>query len=212
MKTLDENPLVTRIRALAQHELAHFVTAIALGFEGYEVTLKIHMTELVHRGKSRANNAIRCETLEDMRIFMHKRAIVTLAGVMGESVSRSTFKVDMRKALDLLELEETGAALDNAVAKELAQLIDNSSSEVGECGLPAKGSGSLKVFQEIFIQAASVVHLNVRSICVLADLLAARAAIDETNGFIEASLTLKDIEHMAVFREIQHVSLAELFD
>jgi len=210
MMQFTENPLVTRIRAIAQHELAHFVAAIALGFEVHEVTLKLHPTEQVHRGKSRVNNIARCDNLKELREFMHRRAIVALAGVMGETISRSTLQLDTREAYQLLEHGETGAALDYAVAKELAQLLDNSSYEEGDGKLPARGAGSMKVFQEIFIHAASVVQINVRPVCALADMLAAQVKPSEGRDFIEATLTLEDVERTAAYREIQRISLSDL--
>jgi hypothetical protein len=204
-----ENPLVTRIRALAQHELAHFVAAISLGFKGYEVTFKVHPTEHVHRGSSRVDAVVRCDTLVGVREFMHKRAIVLLAGVMGESISRSTLQVDMLKAKQLLELGETGAGQDHAVAKELAQLLDNSASEAGGGLLPARGAGAMRVFQELFTHAASVVQINVEPVCALADMLASRVT-PTPEGLIGAVMSLTDMDQTEVFQLIRHVSLSEL--
>lgn len=205
-----EATIVTRVRALAQHELGHFVAAIALGLEGQEVTFTIHPTEVAHRGKSRVNNVIRCETLAELRELMHKRAVVLLAGVMGETISRSSLQVDMREALRLLEQGETGAALDHATAKELAQLLDNSAPEIGSGILPPRGAGSMKVFQELFTHAATVVQMNAESICTLADMLAARVKISEREGVIEASLASQEMEQTAAFQAICSVQLSQL--
>lgn len=210
MTQTSEAPIVTRIRAIAQHELSHYVAAIALGFEGQEVTLKVHPTELVHRGKSRTNSVEECNDLAELREFIHRRAIVALAGVMGETVTRGTFQVDMRQAYQLLEDGETGAGNDNAVAKELAQLLANSAIESGNGGLPSRGAGSMKVFQALFTHAATVVQLNVKPICELADMLARRVKASEGDGLLEAFMTQAEMEHSEAFLSIQRVALSEL--
>lgn len=205
-----ESLLVTRIRGLAQHELAHYVTAIALGFEGQEVTFKVHATELVHRGKSKADNVAKCDNLYELREFMHKRAIVLLAGVMGETVTRTAFQVDMKQAYQLLESGETGAGQDYSVAKELAQLLANSASETGDGTLPGRGAGSMRMFQELFTHAATMVAVNAKPICALADILAARVKPLKEEGFLGATVTLADIELTQAFQTIQRVGLSEL--
>lgn len=189
--------------------MAHFATGLALGFEGHSVALKVHPVTYFHQGKSSMDNVVRCDTLDEIREFMHKRAIVALAGVMGETIVRPAFNIDLREACQPLEHGETGASLDHAVAKMLAQLLDNSSAAEGDGVLPLRGAGSMKVFQTLCFHAAGVVQRNAVAICRLADLLASRARCS-ADGFIEATLSMEEIELYGEIQAIQCVSLPEL--
>lgn len=185
-----------RIQALAQHELAHYVTAIALGFEGGKVTLQIQPQ--AHRGKSTTNNVIRCNSMEELRTFMRKRAIVVLAGAMGETIDRVAFEVNAQKSYQLLSEGETGAGQDNAVAKEIAQLLDNSSTTDGGERTPSRA-----VFVELLGDAFSLVQVNARPICELAEMLARRI----TGPLTEATLSREEIEATAAYKTIQFFDL-----
>lgn len=188
--------LKSRIQDLAQHELAHYVTAIALGFEGREVTLQVQLE--AHRGKSTANSVVPCNSMEELRSFVSKRAIVILAGVMGETIDRSTFEVDGVKAKQLLTEGDTGAGQDYAVVKELAQLLDNTSTAYGGERTPSND-----VLVQLLSDSLCLVDVNARPICELADMLAARV----TGPSVKAVLLQEEIELTPAFEAIQRFSL-----
>ena len=188
--------LKRRIQALAQHEVAHYVVATALGFEGEKLTLQVQLD--AHRGKSTVDCVVSCGSLSELRSFMRKRAVVILAGAMGEALDRASFEVDGRRAHLLLSEGDTGAGQDNAVAKEIAQLLDNSSMADGGERTPSRD-----VFVGLLADAFSIVQINARPICELADMLAARV----TSPFSEAVLLRGEIESTTAFKAIQRVQL-----
>ncbi|WP_460408580.1 hypothetical protein [Pseudomonas amygdali] len=113
--------LIQRLIALSQHEAAHWIIAVALGFDAQEIKLIIQSLE-AHRGKANTTFDARFETIEEMRNVVRRRALIKLAGAMGETIDRGQQKVNAQAAHLILEDGETGAGQDYAVARELGNL------------------------------------------------------------------------------------------
>lgn len=121
-------PSAVRDRAvqIANHEMAHYVVARALGFETGGVSLTVTM-DLRHRGGAAITLARPIVSIEDMKAYLEARVMVLFAGVMGQTLSaRSAVgkRVDKAQALALLR-GEFGAEKDYAKIRELLHLLRN---------------------------------------------------------------------------------------
>lgn len=168
------NEMIQRTVSLSQHEAAHWIIAIAVGFEAHEITLKVQSLE-AHRGKANTISIERIDTIEDMLNFVRRRALVKLSGAMGEAIDRDQMEVDGKAAKQILEDGETGAAQDYAVARELTLLLHNS--------MPAKdGFSSGDLLLELIGEALAYVTLNMKPICDLADALTRKVVTGRGTG------------------------------
>ncbi|WP_339420709.1 MULTISPECIES: hypothetical protein [unclassified Pseudomonas] len=155
--------LIQRVVALSQHEAAHWIIAVALGFDAQEVKLEIQSLE-AHRGKANTTFDARFETIEEMRSVVRRRALIKLAGAMGEAIDRGQQKVNAQAAQLILEAGETGAGQDYAITRELTVLLHNS--------LPfSQNFSSRDLLIELQTEAFTLVTLNMKPICDLADAL-----------------------------------------
>lgn len=155
--------MIQRVTCLSQHEAAHWIIAIAMGFEAGEITLEVQSLA-AHRGKANTSSAERISTIEAMLNFARRRALVKLSGAMGEAINRGQMEVDIKAAYQILQDGETGAAQDYAVARELTALLHNS--------MPLReGFSSRDLLIELLGEAQYYVTLNMKPICFLADAL-----------------------------------------
>lgn len=121
-------PPAVRERALqiANHEMAHYVIARALGFETGGVTLTVTM-DLRHQGGASIGLVRSISSMEAMREHLEARMMVLFAGVMGQAlVSKHSpdKRVDKSKATAILK-GELGAEQDYAKIRELRHLLRN---------------------------------------------------------------------------------------
>lgn len=121
-------PPVVRERALqiANHEMAHYVIARALGFETGGVTLTVTM-DLRHQGGASISLVRSISSMEAMREHLDARMMVLFAGAMGQAlVSKHSPEkcVDKSKATAILK-GELGAEQDYAKIRELRHLLRN---------------------------------------------------------------------------------------
>lgn len=155
--------LIQRVVALSQHEAAHWIIAVALGFNAQEIKLQIQSLD-AHRGKANTHFDARFETIEEMRTVVRRRALIKLAGAMGEAIDRGQQEVNAQAAHLILEDGETGAGQDYAVARELTVLLHNSEPL-------SPGFSSRDLLIELMAEASTLVTLNMKPICDLADAL-----------------------------------------
>lgn len=121
-------PPAVRERALqiANHEMAHYVIARALGFETGGVTLTVTM-DLRHQGGASISLVRSISSMEAMREHLEARMMVLFAGAMGQAlVSKHSpdKRVDKSKATAILK-GELGAEQDYAKIRELRHLLRN---------------------------------------------------------------------------------------
>ena len=121
-------PPAVRERALqiANHEMAHYVIARALGFETGGVTLTVTM-DLRHQGGASISLVRSISSMDAMREHLEARMMVLFAGAMGQAlVSKHSpnKRVDKSKATTILK-EELGAEQDYAKIRELRHLLRN---------------------------------------------------------------------------------------
>ncbi|MBK5398983.1 peptidase M41 [Pseudomonas sp. TH39(2020)] len=121
-------PPVVRERALqiANHEMAHYVIARALGFETGGVTLTVTM-DLRHQGGASISLVRSISSMEAMKEHLEARMMVLFAGAMGQAlVSKHSPEkcVDKSKATAILK-GELGAEQDYAKIRELRHLLRN---------------------------------------------------------------------------------------
>ncbi|MDU4254504.1 hypothetical protein [Pseudomonas sp.] len=158
--------LLNRVQALARHESAHWLAAVSLGFDAQEIRLDIESPE-AHRGKAHTNVRARCETLEELQVVMRQRALVLLAGAMGEALNVSTRQIDAGAAQKILDEGATGAGQDYAVAKELTVLLHGS--------MPVRESfTSRDLLIELQADAFTLVSLHAAAVADLASAFAGR--------------------------------------
>lgn len=184
METLEIQQMLLDIGALSQHEAAHYVTASALGFDATEIRLHYQIQPRAHRGKAHADYNIRCESLSELHTLMSNRVIIALSGAMGEAIDRSTYKVNGVNAYKILEEGATGAGQDFAVAKELVNLIHNSSPVVANVKT-GKDRSSRDLLNDLLGTALVLVELNAEAICVIADGLAKRVTESHGTGVLQ---------------------------
>ncbi|MEO4013679.1 peptidase M41 [Pseudomonas rossensis] len=111
---------------IANHEMAHYVIARALGFETGGVTLTVTM-DLRHQGGASISLARSISSIEAMREHLEARLMVLFAGAMGQAlVSKHApeKRVDKSKATAILK-GELGAEQDYAKIRELRHLLRN---------------------------------------------------------------------------------------
>ena len=111
---------------IANHEMAHYVIARALGFETGGVTLTVTM-DLRHQGGASISLARSISSMEAMREHLEARMMVLFAGAMGQAlVSKHSpdKRVDKSKATAILK-GELGAEQDYAKIRELRHLLRN---------------------------------------------------------------------------------------
>ncbi|MBV7514790.1 peptidase M41 [Pseudomonas sp. PDM25] len=121
-------PPAVRERALqiANHEMAHYVLARALGFETGGVTLTVTM-DLRHQGGASISLVRSISSMDAMREHLEARMMVLFAGAMGQAlVSKHSLdkRVDKSKATAILK-GELGAEQDYAKIRELRHLLRN---------------------------------------------------------------------------------------
>ncbi|MHC8359695.1 peptidase M41 [Pseudomonas sp. LS2P72] len=121
-------PPAVRERAsqIANHEMAHYVIARALGFETGGVTLTVTM-DLRHQGGASISLARSISSMEAMREHLEARMMVLFAGAMGQAlVSKHSpdKRVEKSKATAILK-GELGAEQDYAKIRELRHLLRN---------------------------------------------------------------------------------------
>ncbi len=163
MSLIQPLKLIQRIVALSQHEAAHWVVAVALGFDAQEIELEIQSLE-AHRGSANTCSDARCETIGEMRAVVRRRALIKLAGAMGEAIDRGIQKINAQAAQQILEDGTTGAGQDYAIARELTMLLYNSSPI-------SQNLTSRDLLVELQADAFVLVSKNMRPICDLADAL-----------------------------------------
>lgn len=190
---------ITRTQTLSQHEAAHYITAIALGFEGREISAQIQAE--AHHGKSKTNTEIRCESLSELQNFVRCRALITLAGVMGEAINRIDGTVDAEAAHRLLEDSSTGAGQDYAVAKELIILLHNSlplmlNNKTG------KHFTSKELLLEILEDSYKCVSSNIQPILELSNELSRRVVFGSGSG----AISNYEIEALPLFKKIKRLN------
>jgi hypothetical protein len=115
-----------RALQIANHEMAHYVIARALGFETGGVTLTVTM-DLRHQGGASISLARSISSMEAMREHLEARMMVLFAGAMGQTLaSKPSPKkiVDKSKATAILK-GELGAEQDYAKIRELRHLLRN---------------------------------------------------------------------------------------
>jgi len=121
-------PPAVRDRALqiANHEMAHYVMARALGFSTGGVTLTVTM-DLRHQGGASISLVRSISSMDAMREHLEARMMVLFAGAMGQAlVSKHSpeKRVDKSKATAILK-GELGAEQDYAKIRELRHLLRN---------------------------------------------------------------------------------------
>lgn len=170
METFEMQQMLLNVGAIAQHEAAHCVAALASGFDAHQISLHYQLYPQAHQGKAHGDYNVRCDSLTELHDFMTKRAVITLSGAMGEAIDRSTFKVNAANAYKILDEGATGAGQDFAVARELVNLIHNSSPVTAnpETG---KESTSVDLLGSLLTTALRLVESNAKPICVIADAL-----------------------------------------
>jgi hypothetical protein len=128
MEMTKKMPPAVRERALqiANHEMAHYVLARALGFETGGVTLTVTM-DLRHQGGASISLVRSISSMDAMREHLEARMMVLFAGAMGQAlVSKHSLdkRVDKSKATAILK-GELGAEQDYAKIRELRHLLRN---------------------------------------------------------------------------------------
>jgi hypothetical protein len=128
MEMTKKMPPAVRERALqiANHEMAHYVLARALGFETGGVTLTVTM-DLRHQGGASISLVRSISSMDAMREHLEARMMVLFAGAMGQAlVSKPSLdkRVDKSKATAILK-GELGAEQDYAKIRELRHLLRN---------------------------------------------------------------------------------------
>ena len=128
MEMTKKMPPAVRERALqiANHEMAHYVIARALGFETGGVTLTVTM-DLRHQGGASISLVRSISSMDAMREHLEARMMVLFAGAMGQAlVSKHSpdKRVDKSKATTILK-GELGAEQDYAKIRELRHLLRN---------------------------------------------------------------------------------------
>ena len=121
-------PPAVRERALqiANHEMAHYVIARALGFATGGVTLTV-TRDLRHQGGASISLVRSISSMDAMREHLEARMMVLFAGAMGQAlVSKHSpeKRVDKSKATAILK-GELGAEQDYAKIRELRHLLRN---------------------------------------------------------------------------------------
>lgn len=170
METSEMHQMLLNIGAIAQHEAAHYVTALASGFEANQISLHYQLQPQAHQGKARADYNVRCDSLTELHKLMTKRVIIALSGAMGEAIDRSTLKVNAVTAYKILHEGATGAGQDFAVARELVNLIHNSSPVTANVET-GKEHSSIGLLKDLLGTALLLVESNAEPICVIADAL-----------------------------------------
>lgn len=187
---------IAQTKALSQHEAAHYITSIALGFEGKELNAQIQ--EKAHHGRSCINTDIRCESLSELQNFMRCRALITLAGAMGEVINSIEGTVDPKAAHSLLEDNSTGAGQDYAVAKELVVLLHNS-RPLTLNDKTEKHFTSRELLIDMLNDAYECVSSNIEPILELADELSRRVISGSGTGKILSN----EINALPLFKKIK---------
>ncbi|KRA21881.1 hypothetical protein [Pseudomonas sp. Root569] len=191
MKTSETHQMLLNIGAIAQHEAAHCVAALASGFDAHQISLHYQLYPQAHRGKAYADYNIRCDSLTELHDLMTKKVVIALSGAMGEAIDRSTFKVNAITAYKILDEGATGASQDFAVAKELVNLIHNSSPVTADAET-GKDSTSVDLLRFLLEAALRLVESNAKQICMIADALVKKVV--EGKGIGE--LQRDDIEQL----------------
>jgi hypothetical protein len=128
MEMTKKMPPAVRERALqiANHEMAHYVVARALGFETGGVTLTVTM-DLRHQGGASISLVRPISSMVAMREHLETRMMVLFAGAMGQTLASKHSpdkRVDKSKATAILK-GELGAEQDYAKIRELRHLLRN---------------------------------------------------------------------------------------
>jgi len=170
MDPLNIQEKLLSIRAIAQHEAAHYVAALAVGFEGTDIDLHVQLEPYAYHVKACADYSVRCESITELHELMTSRVIILLSGEMGEAIDRSTFGVNASSAYEILNEGSTGAGQDFAIAKELVNLKHNFSPMKADLEIGRDQSSGDRLTSLLGTALASV-ESNAKPICVIADAL-----------------------------------------
>ncbi|UVM51036.1 MULTISPECIES: peptidase M41 [unclassified Pseudomonas] len=169
---------------IANHEMAHYVVARALGFETGDVTLKVTVA-LTHHGGSSITLTRSISSIEAMKEHLEARMMVLFAGAMGQTLppKHSPEKhVDEPKAGAILK-GEFGAEQDYAKIRELRYLLRNISYPDTD---PASSESIIAELTEIndrlWLRTQKIVEALADTITGLAGLLVERMVIAEQWG------------------------------
>ncbi|MEI8396142.1 MAG: hypothetical protein WCF85_15510 [Rhodospirillaceae bacterium] len=120
----------SKVRAVARHELGHYVVARVLGVrtDGISVELSGNLAQWGHHGQTVINLTRDLITLEDVVSYLETRVIVLYAGACAEALPEFAtpgMVVDNQKAVSIVQTPHLGAAQDHAKVREHVHLLRN---------------------------------------------------------------------------------------
>ena len=166
---LDTNSVL--LQRVAQHEIAHYVAAKAMGFRTSKVT--IQFSETGHHGQAHVDLDERCSTLDHIIQYAKRRMIVVMAGSIGEALLEDTTpsRIETDEAKRVFLGPNTGTDADKACAIEHMQLLHNIQDP------ETQNTGD--ILNQLWNQAIAVVYLNADLISELAKCLIATVRKEE---------------------------------
>ncbi len=207
-------PSAVRDRAvqIANHEMAHYVVARALGFETGGVSLTVSM-DLSHRGGATITLARPIVSMQGMKAYLQARVIILFAGVMGQTLitRRAAGKrVDKAHALAILR-GEFGAEKDYAKIRELRHLLRNIEHPGTDAGSSRLLAAELKAINDhLWLRTQNIVDTLAETIIELASVLVEGMTLVEQWGraadTYEGELTREALERLEVVQKIARVA------
>lgn len=163
--------------SVARHEMGHYVIARALGFMTGDVILEIR-EPVGHRGAAEIILQASIKSLEDVRLYLERRVIVLYAGALAETlpyIASPTKRVDIKRALEILNTNGQGAEQDYAKVRELIHALRNIShpdTDLADDG--AIQADLYEVNDKLFYRAVELVETLAETITGLGQNLADR--------------------------------------
>ncbi|MHC8307679.1 peptidase M41 [Pseudomonas sp. PB3P13] len=203
-------PSAVRDRAvqIANHEMAHYVVARALGFETGGVSLTVTI-DLRHRGGAAITLARPIASMEGMKAHLQARLMVLFAGVMGQTLNTGNAggkRVDKAQALAILR-GEFGAEKDYAKIRELLHLLRNIEHPDTNPASSRLLAAELKAINDgLWLRTQNIVEALAETIIELGSRLVEEMALVEQWGraadTYEGELTREVLERLEVVGDI----------
>lgn len=187
-----------RARQVAQHEMAHYVVARAVGFRTGDVSIKI-TGHSGHHGAATIFLAQPVGSLEDVASFLERRVLVLCAGALGETLSASHVPergVNGAEAVKIIR-GGMGAEQDHAKAREAISLLRNIQNP-GTCGEDEIQAQLDEIDQRLWSRATELVELFESTIAGVAGALLERLEFVD----IAATFSADYLEDIPAIKEI----------
>jgi hypothetical protein len=165
-------------KRIIQHEMGHYVSGRINGFGFGGMSLTIMGPGLGHRGEAAIQPAESgMDSVEKVRSYLRRRAVVLYSGALAESLDESSLKVENEKAIKIIQTAGMGADQDGAKAREMFHLLRSIEHPETDLSDEARVQAQLSAIElAIWNEAATLIEAHAGAVVGVAEKLLDRIA------------------------------------